>query len=189
SRIMSQISASAKITAVDLREFGNRGVDAATIIGSQMGMTGAEIREAITAGTLDAKKALDALASGMSETFEGASDNVKATFAGAVDRVKAAFRDLSSVVAEPLVGREGGGLLTALLHETADFLRVIENLPAPVLQATGALTGLGGVAALAGGGFLLLAPRILDTWDALGKLGVSLPDISDRLRGVDMRGL
>src|SRR5690606_7145226 len=79
SRIFSQISASAKITATDLREFGNRGIDAATIIGSQMGKTGAQIREDITAGTLDAGAALDALAAGMQDRFGGAADNVKNT--------------------------------------------------------------------------------------------------------------
>src|SRR5690606_17743941 len=131
-------------TATDLREFGNRGVDAATLIGSQMGMTGAEIREAITDGSLDAGQALDALAAGMSATFDGAAAGVKDTFAGAVDRVRAAWRDISSIVAEPLVGREGGGIFTALLNETADLLRSIESLPAPVLQVGGALTGLVG---------------------------------------------
>lgn len=171
ARIFSQVSASAKITATDLREFGNRGIDAATLIGSQMGMTGAEIRESITAGTLDAGDALDALAAGMATTFDGAAAGVKETFAGAVDRVKAAFRDLSSTMAEPLVGREGGGLLTGLLNQAADTMRAFERLPDPILQAGGALTTVGGIAATAAGGFLLLAPRLVETWDALGNLG------------------
>src|SRR5699024_58029 len=45
TRIFSQIQSAAKITAVDLMQFGQRGVDAASLIGSQMGMTGAQVRE------------------------------------------------------------------------------------------------------------------------------------------------
>src|SRR5690606_5738530 len=123
SRIMSQISASAKITATDLREFGNRGIDAATIIGSQMGMTGAQIRESLTAGTLDAGQALDALAAGMSERFDGAADNVKNTFTGAIDRVKAAWRDFAADLTAPLVGPQGGGVLVDMTNQAADLMR------------------------------------------------------------------
>ena len=141
SRIFSQISASAKITATDLREFGNRGIDAATIIGSQMGKTGAQIREEITDGTLDAGAALDALAAGMQDRFGGAADNVKNTFLGAVDRVKAAFRDLSSSLMTPLVDPEGGGAVgrsgsagaVARIHCAAGSPRapVRDGAPAP----------------------------------------------------------
>src|SRR5690606_8708686 len=45
--IMEQISSAGKITAQDLLQFGQRGVNAAEIIGSQMGKTGAQIREEI----------------------------------------------------------------------------------------------------------------------------------------------
>src|SRR5690606_8412077 len=72
---MSKIQSSAKLTAQDLMEFGNRGVDAASLIGSTMGKTGAQIRAEITAGTLDAGVALDALVDGMNTRFAGAADN------------------------------------------------------------------------------------------------------------------
>ena len=179
SRIFSQISASAKITGEDLREFGNRGIDAATIIGSQMGMTGAQIREQITAGTLDAGTALDALASGMDERFGGAADNVKNTLSGAFDRVKAAWRDLSSELASPLVGTEGGGLLTGLLNRTADLMRAFQDLPGPVKTAVGALGGIAGAGSLAGGAFLLLTPRIIDTMQALRDLKPRFQDFQE----------
>lgn len=158
--IMSQISAAGKITATDLMQLGQRGVDAATLIGSRMGMTGAEIREAITAGTLDAGQALDALAGGMADRFDGAADNVKDTMVGAFDRVKAAFRDLASEMAEPLVGKEGGGFLIDAANTSADFLRAVQALPAPVKMAGGAVFGLTAAVTLAGGAFMTLAPRI-----------------------------
>src|SRR5690606_35412134 len=52
--IMAQISAASKITGQDLIQFGQRGINAAELIGSQMGKTGAEIKSEITAGTLGA---------------------------------------------------------------------------------------------------------------------------------------
>ena len=180
SLIMSQISAAGKITGQDLMQFAQRGVDAATLIGSQMGMTGAQIREEITAGSLDAGTALDALAAGMQETYGGAADNVKNTFVGAWDRVKAAWRDLSSELAAPLVGPEGGGLLTGLLNQTADVMRAFQDLPAPIKIATTALGGVVGAGALAGGAFLTLAPRVMDAYNAFQ----SLREISPRLTGV-----
>lgn len=169
--IFSQIQAAGKITATDLMQLGQRGVDAATLIGSQMGMTGAQIRESITAGTLPAGEALDALAAGMAEKFDGAADNVKNTFAGAMDRVMAAWRDLSSELAAPFVGPEGGGLFTGLLNETADLMRGFQGLPGPVKTTAAGLSGLAGVGSLAAGTFLLLAPRIIETRRALTEMG------------------
>lgn len=170
---MSKIQSSSKITATDLIEFGNRGVNAADLIGSQMGKTGAEIRSEITAGTLDATQALDALAAGMTERFEGAADGVKNTFAGAMDRVKAAWRDFASELAKPLVDPSGGGALVDLLNWTADAMRNFEKLPEPIKATVSGLTGLVGVAALAGGAFMTLYPKFLETRAALASLGVT----------------
>ena len=134
SLIMSQIQSSAKITAMDLREFGNRGVDAAELIGSQMGKTAAEIRDEITAGTLDATVALDALAAGMQATFGGTTDLVKEQWTGAVDRVKAANRDLGAALAEPFVSHQGGGMAVSWANQIADVLRAIERQAKPVME-------------------------------------------------------
>lgn len=182
--IMAQIQAAGKITATDLMQLGQRGVDAATLIGSQMGMTGAQIRESITAGSLSAGDALDALTAGMDQRFGGAAENVKNTFTGAMDRVMAAWRDLSSELAAPLVGPEGGGLFTGLLNETADVMRGFQDLPGPVKAGTAALTGAGGAAALVSGGFLLLAPRIVETRAAMAVLAADMPKTSRALSGV-----
>lgn len=167
---MSKVQSSAKLTAEDLNELGNRGINAAELIGSQMGKTGAQIREDITAGTLGADVALDALAAGMEQRFDGAADNVKNTFTGALDRISAAWRDLSSDLAEPFVGKEGGGIFTGLLNEGADLLRLVGELPGPVKATVGGVTMLAGAGMLAAGAFLVLAPRIVATRAALATL-------------------
>lgn len=181
---MSKIQSSAKITAQDLNEFGNRGVNAAELIGSQMGMTGAEIRTAITSGSLDATEALDALAAGMSTKFAGAADNVKETFAGAMDRVKAAWRDFGSELAKPLVDPEGGGALIDFLNGIADAMRGFEKLPEPVKVAISLVTGLAGAALLAGGTMLLAVPKVVEFRNALTTLGVPVGQLDGVMRGL-----
>lgn len=170
---MSKIQSASKITAQDLIEFGNRGINAADLIGSQMGKTGAQIREDITAGSLDATRALDALAAGMSERFAGAADNVKDTFAGAMDRVKAAWRDFGSVVAEPLVDPNGGGALVDLLNGVADLTRGFLDLPKPVQNAITTMGGATGAFLVLGGTVIALIPKFAAAKVSLAALGVT----------------
>lgn len=132
--IFAKIKSSAKITAVDLMQFGNYGVDAATIIGAQMGKTGAEIRDEITEGTLDAQVALDALAAGMQATYGGSTDLIKQQWSGAVDRVRAANRDIGAAIAEPFVSKNGGGLAVQWANQIADVLRAVEKQTVPVME-------------------------------------------------------
>ncbi len=132
--ILAQIQAAGKITGQDLLQFGQRGVDAATLIGSQMGLTGAQIKEEITAGTLDATVAVDALVAGMKQKFAGASANVKETFTGTVDRIRAASRDIGAALAEPFVSKNGGGLAVGWGNQVADVMRSVESHVAPVVS-------------------------------------------------------
>jgi len=159
-RIIAQVGATGKITAEDLNQFGQRGVDAATLIGSQMGKTGAQIRTEITAGTLGADEAVKALTAGMDQRFSGSAANVKATFAGATDRVKAAWRDLSGELMAPMVGPNGGGFLIDVANGAADAMRAFQTLPGPVKIVTESVIGLVGVTALLSGGFLTVKPKI-----------------------------
>ena len=133
--IMAQISAAGKITGQDLMQFGSRGVNAAKLIGDQMGKTENEIRESITKGTLDADKALDALAAGMSETYEGAAEGVKNTWIGATDRVRAATRDIGALLAAPFVDPQGGGMALDWANGLADLLRAVEDQAKPLINA------------------------------------------------------
>jgi hypothetical protein len=96
---------------------------------------------------------------------------VKNTFAGSMDRVKAAWRDLSSELASGLVDPQGGGGLVDWLNGIADAMRRFQAAPDWVRGGTVALAGLVGVAALLGGGALVLIPRLVSLYDALGQLG------------------
>lgn len=181
---MSKIQSSAKITAEDLNEFGGRGVNAAELIGSQMGKTGAQIRQDITSGALSAEQALDALAKGMSTTYAGAADNVKDTFAGALDRVSAAWRDFSAELATPLVDPNGGGALVDLLNWAADAMRAFEDLPGPVKTTVSVLTGLVGVGTLLAGAAILAIPKWVAFKDALATFPPVVGNVKGGLQGL-----
>ncbi|MFW6080238.1 MAG: tape measure protein, partial [Gemmatimonadota bacterium] len=108
-RVLAQVQSTGKITAQELRELGNRGIDAAQLLGDAMGKTAGQIREDITAGTLDADTALRTLVDQMEVRFGGAAENVRQTWFGAVDSLRGAFRDVGSVIAAPFVDPQGGG--------------------------------------------------------------------------------
>lgn len=182
--VMAQISAAGKITAQDLMQFGQRGVNAADLIGKSMGKTGAQIRAEITNGTLGANDALDALAEGMKDRFGGAAANVKNTFGGAMDRVSAAWRDFSAELAKPLVNPNGGGSLVELLNWSADAMRNFQKLPEPAKNATTAVAGIAGAGALAAGSLMLLVPRIVEVQGAFVKLAAEMPRTSAALGSV-----
>jgi tape measure domain-containing protein len=132
--VFSKMQAEGKVTARTLMELGGHGIDAAAMIGSSMGKSGAEIREEIHKGTLDAGKALDALAAGMEKRYGGAAANVKNTWTGATDRVKGALRDIGSAIVEPFISKEGGGLALTWANKFADLLRAIEPLIKPIVD-------------------------------------------------------
>lgn len=173
TRIIAQLEGGVKLSAETFNQFGARGIDAAQLIGDAMGKTGAQIRAEVTAGTLDADTAIQALTDGMQARFSGAAANVKNTFEGSMDRVKAAWRDFASELAKPLVDPNGGGALIDLLNWTADAMRNFQKLPEPVKQTASALTGVVGGAALLGGTFMLTLPKVLEFRDALSDLGLT----------------
>lgn len=178
TRIIAQLSGGVKISAETFNQFGMRGVDAAGIIGEAMGKTGAQIREEVTAGTLDADDAVRALTDGMQERFAGAAAGVKDTFAGAMDRVKAAWRDLSADLMKPLVDPNGGGMLVDVLNWAADMMRAFQALPEPIKLTGGALFSLAGFITLVGGTALVSTPQIAAFKLALQTLSISIGSVA-----------
>ena len=125
--VLAQIQAAGKITGQDLMQLGQRGIDAATLMGNSLGKSGAEIRKDITAGTLDAGTAIDALVQGMTAKFGGATDLIKQQWSGATDRIKAAWRDTGSIIAEPFIDPNGGGQAVVWANLVADTMRSVQT--------------------------------------------------------------
>src|SRR5690606_34437898 len=134
TRVLAQVISSGKITAETFNQLGARGIDAATLIGNEMGKTGAEIRDAVTKGTIEAGDAVEALTDGMIARFGGATDLIKLQMDGAADRVKGAFRDIGSALAAPFVDPNGGGYLVQWTNDLADAMRAGEKKIRPLVD-------------------------------------------------------
>jgi tape measure domain-containing protein len=186
AEIMSRIKSEGRLSGDALQRLGYYGIDAAQVIGSQMGKTSAEIRDmASKPGGIPVDQIWDPLVNGLQEKFGGAADNVKQTFAGAMDRMKAAWRDFSSELASPLVDPNGnGGALIDLFNWTADMMRLFLGLPKPVRDTMTAVTLTTGAVLLLGGTALLAIPKVVAFQAALATLGGAGHLARSSLRGV-----
>lgn len=125
--VLAQIQSAGKVTATDLMQLGQRGVDAATIVGSQMGKTGAEIRDMITKGKISAEDFISYLTTGMAEKFGGATAAIKQQWDGAADRIKGATRDIGAAMTQMFINPDGGGYAVEWGNAIADVLRTVED--------------------------------------------------------------
>lgn len=125
--VLARIRSQGKLSGEALERLGYYGIDAAAIIGKQMGKTGAEIREmASKPGGIPADQVWNPLVDGLEQKYGGAADNVKNTFAGTVDRIKASFRDLSAALIAPFIDPNGGGYAVTWGNRLADSFRSLE---------------------------------------------------------------
>lgn len=143
-RVLAQVQSTGTITAETLNQLGTRGIDAAKLIGQGFDMTGAQVRESITDGTIDAREALTVLTDQMTATYGGAAENVKETWLGARDSIAASFRDVSSDIIEPFVTRAGGGYALDWVNGFAGALRATRPI---VQEFVGVIDGRFGPAA------------------------------------------
>lgn len=133
-RVLAQVQSTGKVSAEVLNQLGARGVDAAALIGAAFGKSAGEIREEISAGTLDAQTFLTTLTDQMTATFGGAAEDVKNTFVGSTDRIKGALRDIGGALAEPFVDPMGGGAAVQWANDVADGLRAFESALRPAVD-------------------------------------------------------
>lgn len=131
--VLAKITSTGKITAQNLNELGIRGVDAARLIGEQMGKTGDQIRSDITSGALDAGTAVDMLVAGMTARFGGAAADLKGLWDGALQSISARWRNLGSDLAEPFVSKQGGGAAVDWANQLADMLTSLRSSAVPAL--------------------------------------------------------
>lgn len=132
--ILAKIQSTGKMGAEDLNMLGERGVNAAKLIGDGFGKTEAEIRDAMSKGTLDGRKALQVLVEQMGTQYAGATALVKEQWVGAADAVKASWRNLGSILAAPFIDPNGGGLAVVWANKVADVLRSLSTKAKPAVD-------------------------------------------------------
>lgn len=74
--------------------------------------------------------------------------------------------------------------ISGVVGAVGDAADALSGLPGPIKGIVGVLGGVAGVASLAAGGFMLLAPRALETWDAFQKLSGISPATATNLTNV-----
>lgn len=125
--VIAQIKAAGKITGQDLIQLGQRGINAAEIIGKAFGKSSAEVKTMISKNQIDADQAIDALTKGMMEKFGGATDAIKKQWSGAADRIKAANRDIGADIGKMFIDPAGGGRAVEWGNKVADVLRTFQK--------------------------------------------------------------
>lgn len=125
--VVAQIKAAGKITGQDLIQLGQRGINAAEIIGKAFGKSSAEVKAMISKDQISADQAIDALTKGMMEKFGGATDAIKQQWSGAADRIKAANRDIGADIGKMFIDPAGGGRAVEWGNKLAEVLRTFQK--------------------------------------------------------------
>lgn len=133
-RALSQMASKGKLSAEELNQIGERGVDAAGVVALAFGTTAGDIRSQITAGSLSVQDFFDGFIKGSKIAFGGAAEQARTTFAGMIDRLRGAHRRIGEILAAPLVDPEGGGALVELGNALADAMNNLEDALRPVVE-------------------------------------------------------
>src|SRR5690625_1083218 len=172
---LAQMQAQGKLSGETLRDLGVYGIDAATIIGEQMGKSGQEIRDMATKpGGIPVEQVWDPLVDGMMENFGGATEGLRQQWDGAVDRIKAAWRDIGAILAAPFIDPVGGGRAVDWANDFADTLRAAQAKIRPFvdLLVDRFAPGLEAV-----GGLFERAQGAINSWD-VSKVNRQLDEMS-----------
>jgi len=130
-RALSQMASKGKLSAEELNQLGERGIDAAGVVATAFGTTSADIRAQIEEGSLAVDDFFDGFIRGSEIAYAGAAENLRNTFTGTIDRLKGATRRIGEIFATPLVDPNGGGALVELGNAVADMMKDFENAARP----------------------------------------------------------
>lgn len=168
---------SAPVEALDLVAKGIYGVNEAggnvTATLKDMGIKGTEETQVMLALANSGDLLTDSLELGAEawKSNSALADEAAQRYATAESRIAVSWNKIKDSAIDA-----GAGILPVAASLAEGIGTVAEwfgALPAPVQSALGGLTAVTGVTALAAGGFLTLAPRVVETVDAMRNLGVT----------------
>lgn len=101
--IFTNINGQGRVMSNDLNRLAARGLNAAAILGEQMGKTESEIRDMVTKGKID----FNTFAMAMDDAFGEHAKAANTTFSGAMSNVKAALARIGALFVSPLISQNG----------------------------------------------------------------------------------
>jgi tape measure domain-containing protein len=182
--IIGKLKAGSRLYTEDVNRLSDFGINAWEMLAKGTGKSMDQIRKDVTAGAVDADKAIAILTKGMDKQFGGAMSRLKGTITGTFDTFKSAISEffadavilpawpaiqqLMVTIADtfkrlaPLIKGLMTGAFTAVTLAAAPFAAVLKLILAglkplaPVLEAAGTVLGVmaGSAGAVAGGLFL-----------------------------------
>ncbi|WP_418565510.1 tape measure protein [Pyramidobacter piscolens] len=127
SKIIGQISAKGTILKRDLDRITQQGINAARLIGDEMGMTSAQVYEATSKGALSAGDALDALLKGLSQKYAGLMDRISGeipiSFSNMQISLKSVLTSIGDDITESFDLKDVFAQCSAWLIDFADAVR------------------------------------------------------------------
>lgn len=125
--IFTKIAGQGRLMGDDLLRLSSRGINAAAIIGTQIGKTEKKVREMVTAGKIDFKTFADA----MDGAFGAHATKANETFTGSLANIRAALARIGANVATPL--------FQSAIPVFNAFREVVNGVNAALTPATDAL--------------------------------------------------
>lgn len=180
---IGQMNAKGKVSAEEMQQLAERGVNAWSYLAEGMGMTEAQVRKLSEEGKLLASDALPHIYAGMQQTFGGGTANLMKSTTGQAMQAKENFSELAGTLTSGAFDWFGANVLPTINNGMAwltqtfsgGLLQGFQNLWNSSTQAKVVLTALAGIVTgvLVGGLFLLvgaIAPVIgaIATFIAIG---------------------
>ncbi|MDI3330707.1 MAG: phage tail tape measure protein [Micrococcus sp.] len=179
---------SAPVEALDLVSKGIYSVNEAggnvTATLKEMGIKGTEETQVMLALANSGDLLTDSLELGARAWEENSAlaDEAAQRYATAESRISVSWNKIKDAAID------AGAAILPVAASLAEGIGTVAEwfgaLPGPVQSTLGVLGGIAGVTTLAAGGFLVLAPRVFETVDAMRQLGMTGPRARGALAGV-----
>ena len=123
SRIFMQVSGQGKVMGDQLLQLSGRGMNAAAILGEQLGHTESEIREMVSKGQID----FETFATAMDNAFGEHAKEANKTFQGALSNMKAALSRIGAIFATPIIEKTNE-VFIALTNKIKEAQKALNDL-------------------------------------------------------------
>lgn len=137
-QVQQVISVLSRVNTVGLlstRQFvalKNSGIDAAKVIGQQLGLTAEQVQTKLKAGFLTGRQAADALVAGLQKQFGGLDETIGKTLPQATGLFRNSLAELGGVLTKAFVSPTGGGAAVNLFNSLAAAVTHLKDVAGPL---------------------------------------------------------